>query len=651
MDDQIFELIIVPILAPVPVAMIGLGFRIDNALAENLKSLSPIALDISFIRQEGKGWQVVASTLPTDHHHELAEHLSHHTDVHTYPIETNLFNDRYIVLMTLLDTPQNSPHTAAFLQYSRTVAMEPYKPLFWWLLTFSASGLFLSLIGGHLIARSVTKPVRILADTAHQIEQGDYSHTVTLTQKDEIGQLAGAFNHMIAGIAEREEKISYQAKHDSLTGLPNRLWFEECLEDMIRKSKSKGEHFSVVLVGIQRFSEINNTLGHEVGDGLIRLIGERLHSIVKRQDSIARLASDEFILLMPGAAIEEANSITKRFLFSFEEQYRVKDLYIDVPAHIGISCYPDHGEDASTLMQKADVAMFLAQQNPGRSAIYDAEKDPYNSRQLTMMGELRQGLQADDFSLYFQPKIDIALGRITQVESLIRWIHPEYGFMPPDDFIPQAEQTGYIQQLTSWVLNKAIKECSRWQENGIHLTTAVNLSTKDLLNPHLPDIVAGLLKKYHLSPDKLVLEVTESAIMQDYDLALATLTALSDMGLSLSVDDFGTGYSSMGYLNKLPVNELKIDKSFVQNLASKHDDEVIVRSIIDLGHNLGMKVIAEGVEDQESMDILKKYGCDMAQGYLMSRPLALQDFIDWLETSPWGLGKSNNNTSTEKKVT
>ncbi len=636
-DDHIHEFVIVPVLAPEPIAWVGIGFTIDDELAIDLKSRSPLTLDISFASQQTTGqWHTQASTLSPAQQQFLPAMLSDAT-ANGHDTRQMLFDDEeYVTLSQTLTSNITNQNVVAVLQYSMKTALGPYRHLLFWLTLLMAAGLLLSVFGGILIARSVTRPVRTLANAARRIQQGNYLEPVTVMATDEIGGLANAFNHMMTDIAERESQISYQAKHDTLTGLPNRMQFEKWLEESITQTGEHQRRFVVVLVGIKRFTEINCTLGHDVGDRLIKEVGNLIGDTIKQSDTAARLNSDVFCLLLHDATEVASPAIAKRILQIFDQPINIDDATIDISASIGIACYPVHATDGPGLMQRADAAMYIARQSEYNYAIYDPDKDPYSADQLSLMGELRAGMQNNELELYYQPQIDVARGKMTHVEALIRWNHPKRGFMSPDLFLPLAEQTGDIRKLTSWVLDNAIRQCGEWRKTGLNINVAINLSAKDLLNKDLAIIIARLLQQHEVSSAWIVLEITESAIMHDAERALDMLLVLSGMGLGLSIDDFGTGYSSMEYLKKLPVTELKIDRSFVRELAENKEDQILVKSAIDLGHNLGMTIVAEGVEDESCLAVLKAQGCDLAQGYLFSPPLPVEKLGAWISTSPWG---------------
>ncbi|MDX2143434.1 MAG: phosphodiesterase, partial [Rhodospirillaceae bacterium] len=551
------------------------------------------------------------------------------------PATINLGGGDFVTLIAPLPSPKNSAKVDAVIQYSLDASLVPFEPLFLTLVGLAGGALLLTLIASFLIAGGVAKPIRILDAAARRIQSGDYKQKVAIQQKDEIGRLSETFNQMMDGIADREAQIEYQSLHDPSTDLPNRLAFERVLTRSIAEAEAAKSVLSVYLVQIGRFSDINNTLGHDTGDQLIRQIGELLQRIVKRSDVIARHSTSMFALMLPGAGTEQVDPIVERIIAALDEPIIVGANSIDVTAWIGEACYPTHGTTAKTLLQHADTAIFEAKKSSRHYALYDPALDPYKPELLSLMGELRVGLDRGEFRLFYQPKIDIATEKITAAEALIRWIHPVRGFMPPDKFIPLAEQTGSIQKLTDWALDTAIKQLAEWKPKGIEPKVAINLSARDLSNRKLPDQVAHLLAHYGVGVDKLILEITESAVMEDPKQSMEVLSGLHKMGLTLSIDDYGTGYSSMSYLKSLPVQEIKIDKSFVLKLASNKGDEILVRSTIDLGHNLGLKVTAEGVEDQASLDILKKYGCETGQGYFVSKPIPAPDFEKFFLTSRW----------------
>ena len=423
----------------------------------------------------------------------------------------------------------------------------------------------------------------------------------------------------------------YQALHDDLTGLPNRVLLHDRIHQSVLGIERDKSLVAVMLMDLDRFKEVNDTLGHHSGDLLLKQIGPRLRSILRESDTIARLGGDEFGILLPNvadrpAAVQVADKIKRALDLPFE----IQGLKLNIEASIGIAFAPDHGREVETLIQRADVAMYVSKGSGSGYAIYAPEQDLHSPNRLALVGQVRQAMEDQEINLYYQPKADLITGQVKAVESLVRWSHPERGLMFPDDFIPMTENTGLIEPLTIYLLEMAIRQCRVWQEAGIELVVSVNVSARSLLDHHLPEQIEGLLKKWSLAPDSLRLEITESTIMEDPVRALEVLDRLSRKGIGLALDDFGTGYSSLSYLKRLPVDELKIDKSFVLNMHEDENDAVIVRSTIDLGRNLGLEVVAEGVETRQHWDQLTELGCHTAQGYYLSRPIPAGEFMQWL---------------------
>jgi diguanylate cyclase (GGDEF)-like protein len=434
-----------------------------------------------------------------------------------------------------------------------------------------------------------------------------------------------------------EALIQHLAYYDPLTDLPNRTTLLDRLQQAILAGLRENKTVALLLIDLNNFNEINNTLGHHNGDMIIQGIGPRLKNLTRQSDTIARLEGDKFAMLLPGAGVEGATLIANKIMKALEEPFLLEKLTLEVGVSIGIAIYPDHGLDASAIMQRADVAMYLAKQAGDEYFIYASEKDEYKPNRLALMGELRQAIDRDQLFLLYQPKIDMKSCSLSGVEALVRWQHPQRGLIPPDQFIMLAEKTGMIKQLTLWVLNAALRQSRAWHQDGIQISVAVNLSARNLQDIQFPNLVKGLLETWKVPSSRLDLEITESTIMMDPLRAMDILTRLNQMGVRLSIDDFGTGYSSLGYLKKLPVDEIKIDKSFVMRMAADKDDAMIVRSTVDLAHNLGLKVVAEGVENQDVWEKLSALGCDTAQGYYMSRPISSEDFMRWIRESSWGL--------------
>jgi diguanylate cyclase (GGDEF)-like protein len=447
---------------------------------------------------------------------------------------------------------------------------------------------------------------------------------------------------VIRHASRQAAQLQHQAMYDSLTQLPNRVLFADRLQQAILIGRREKQPFALLAMDLDRFKEINDTLGHHAGDQVLQHVAVCLRSCLRESDTVARMGGDEFaILLAPVSDLDGALAAAKKILQALEKPATIVGQEIEVGASLGIVLFPEHGEDAQALMREADAAMYLAKQTHSGYQVYNLNMGQGADEHLTLQGELRHAIGHNELVLHFQPKIDFSSGCISGVEALVRWQHPQHGLLAPDHFIPMAEQTGLIKPLTYHVLRSALRQCEEWQRAGLELSMSVNISAVNIQDPEFPEQVAKLLKEFTVPPARLELEVTETALMSEPVRAVDCIKKLSALGLQIAIDDFGTGYASMAYLKEMLVAKIKIDKSFVKNMAVNHNDAMIVRSTVELGHNLGLKVVAEGVEDQAVWDKLKALGCDDAQGYHMGRPLPADGFSEWLRHSPWGLKAGN----------
>jgi diguanylate cyclase (GGDEF)-like protein len=414
----------------------------------------------------------------------------------------------------------------------------------------------------------------------------------------------------------------HQALHDALTGLPNRDLFRDRIDQAIRTSRRAVEAAVVMIMDLDHFKEINDTLGHHMGDLLLEEVARRLSRTLREADTVARLGGDEFGVLLPLVSKPgDAAVVAQQLLLELREPFMLDGMRLEIDASVGIALHPTHGDDVETLQQRADIAMYSAKQSGRGYAIFEPELDRHSPRRLALAGGMRQAINDGQITLYYQPKADLQSGSVVGVEALARWNHPEFGIVGPSEFVPIAEQTGLITPLTSFVLDAALSQIRTWKDAGLELSIAVNLSARSFLDTHLAVEIPRLLNKWAVNASQLELEITESMLMTDSARAEATLERLSQIGLTLSVDDFGTGYSSLANLKRLPVDVIKIDKSFVMEMAVDASDAAIVRSTIDLAHNLGLRVVAEGVESEDAWRQLESLGCDYAQGFYLSRPL------------------------------
>ncbi len=647
------EFIMVPILAPIPIAYIGLGVEIDQQALSDFTSALPAGIALSFVEKSDKGdvrgsqAALISTTLKPESQDDLIANLKSPASAEQEPSFITLGGEEFVTLDFAIDRALDNQNLFIKLQYSLDDALAPYQPLVLSLSFLVAVGLVFLIVGSIFIARSVTSPISDLSSAAKKIGEGVYQPVKEYKQGDEVAQLATSFNQMIGDIQAREEKIRYQAEHDQETNLSNRTYFERRLREQIYALPDT-KQISVFVLSINRFEEIQNTLGYNAGERLIVHVSERLSEVAKEANIIARLTTTSFILSLVHGADDQAVQLGHFMKQQLEETYSDESCSIDVSVSIGITQWSpikDREEGASTnqhsyvdaLIRQANIACLQDHDSLSDFTFYDVEKDLHDTERLSLISELKEALAKHEIQLFYQPKINLTSNRITHVETLVRWFHPERGFMNPETFIALAEQTGHVHLLTDYVLRGSMAQCAAWHDEGYDIVVAINLSARDLLNDELPDQIATMMKDFNIKPEWLVLEVTESAVMSDPTKALGVLHKLSDLGIILSIDDYGTGYSSMAYLKTLPVQELKIDKSFVLKLASDEQDQVLVRSTIQLAQSLRLKVTAEGVEDQKTYEMLRDMGCDLAQGYYMSKPLPVNELNDFIRKSDYAI--------------
>lgn len=487
----------------------------------------------------------------------------------------------------------------------------------------------IALIAALYFSSTITSPVIALAEAAKKIRQGEYVRGFPSSSTREVRTLTESISDMQEGIRQREKDIHRLAYFDELTGLPNRTQFGQQLNRLIESGEEN--ELAILFLDIDRFQDINDTLGHDVGDCLLKEISQRLTVQSAHAPFIARLGGDEFGLIFTDISSDSIAQTPKEIAAIFNHPFELNQISLDVDVSVGMAIFPEHADNAQGLLLCADIATYSCKGHHSRFATYQPALNNYSVLRLNLMTELRSALAEGQLTLYYQPKLAIEENRITSVECLIRWIHPTHGFIPPDEFIPLAEQTGAIRDVTNWAVNTALKQHKVWVDQGIDLGIAINISAHDLVDMKLPAYVKNRLEKYQTPAPLLTLEVTESAVMNDPENALNALNKLREMGITLSIDDFGTGYSSMAQLNKMPVSELKIDKAFVFGMVKNERDKVIVKTMIGLASNLNMSTVAEGVEDADTLELLSELGCSKAQGYYLSKPLPPAEFTQWIK--------------------
>jgi diguanylate cyclase (GGDEF)-like protein len=422
-------------------------------------------------------------------------------------------------------------------------------------------------------------------------------------------------------LRQQLDETEHQALHDSLTGLPNRLLFRDRVEQALLRAQRSGETVAVMLIDLDRFKEVNDTLGHESGDLLLRELGERLSSVLRSSDTFARLGGDEFGVVAPGAQEAALAQMVERILTAIERPFVLSGLELEVGASIGIALYPRDAGDVATLVRRADIAMYVAKNARSGYAFYEPERDESDATRLTIVSGLRAGIERDELLLHYQPKFDLATGEVDSVEALVRWDHPTRGLLEPAEFLGTAAETGLMPALTRWVLDSALRECARWSEGGRRLPVAVNVDVRSLLDDSFADEVALALTRAGIEPELLALEITEGTIMTGPDALAGVAIRLRELGVNLALDDFGSGFSSLSYLQRLPISELKIDRSFIAPLAEDRSVKPIVRSIVSLGRSLRLRVVAEGIETAEALSAVRTTKCPLGQGYELAVPL------------------------------
>ena len=625
-----YQLVAVPVKAPLTVAWVVMAFVIDNKLAKNIENVTH--LEVTFATKNKSGaWVNSASTMNEQAFKTISGYIPKQLSPKTINSEINIddkdYGTRYVQVLDNHDQV-----LFAILQRSISEALAPYNALQLNLLILTILGALVFIAGSIYTSRRLTKPLTDLVKTAELLEKGDYSVAITTKRHDEIGNLGRSFDRMREAIAVREQKITKLAYWDKLTELPNRLYFIEKLAETVQNYQNSNETFSIIVMNLDRFKHINDVLGHSAGDVLLSGFAQRIKANCKNdKDVVARLGGDEFGIILPNTSAKVALDICFRLQDALVAPIALNEHSVDISAGIGIANYPEHSKDAEVLLSQAEMAMDMAKSMHIGTCVYHSGLDVTNEENLSLISEMRTAVEHNQLRLYVQPKIDLITGQILSVEALVRWQHPERGLIYPDMFIPFAEQTGHVSKISWWMLSEASRYAAFWHEQGLNIAVAVNLSARDLMDIELPTKLQAILDQHKISAKSLSVEITESSIMDDPVRAQITVERIASMGVALSIDDFGTGYSSLAYLKRLPVNELKIDKSFVMNIENDTDDITIVRSTIELGHSMGLKVVAEGIENLDVWNILKGMGCDYGQGYFMCKPIPGDELVAWIK--------------------
>ena len=621
-DDRAYQLVVVPVGAAGLGGSVLMAFVLDGAPLQELQRLSGLQ-SVLLLHAPDRPWHTLASTLDSAATASVARQAPR--DGHQFALALGDESMRALYVSLLDDSGQQ---LGVVLMRSFDEAVAPYRRLQLTLLGLTLLGVAIFALGSVLAAKRISEPIKALSASARRLGHGDYDTAVKRTSDDEIGDLAQAFEAMRRGIQDRERQVHRLAFWDPLTGLPNREQFCEKAQEQLNALDRPS---AVLMLDLDRFKLVNDVLGHPVGDRVLCRVAQRLQQLCEGDPQcLARLGGDEFALLLTDADAAAAFAMARRIQHDFELPMDLEDQTIDLGTSIGIALHPLHGRDAGSLLSRAELAMYAAKRQRNSTQLYEPRLDAGSQESLSLLSELRQAVGARELRLYLQPKVDLQTGQVVAAEALVRWQHPQRGLVLPGDFIPFAEQTGFIRQLTAWVIDAAARAAQKAHARGLDLRISVNLSARDLMDQDLPAKVMAVLQHYGTRPQALCLEITESAIMDDPQRAMLTLEQLRKLGVWLSIDDFGTGYSSLAYLKRLAVDELKIDKSFVMAMERDLDDAKIVRSTIELAHNLGLTVVAEGIETARTWRLLAALGCDEGQGYYIARPMPEDQMISWL---------------------
>jgi len=484
------------------------------------------------------------------------------------------------------------------------------------------------------LRRLVFKPLETFSNNLRsQVFSLDEKELIGLAHTKETFVLIDSFIEMNHQSIARRDELSYQAMHDSLTGLPNRKSLMVSLEQNIKSANRQNNSMSFLMLDLNKFKEVNDTLGHHIGDELLIKVGERIKLLLREVDLVARLGGDEFSIVLPETKSQDAALVAKKIIKALKKSFKVAEYSLNIGASIGIAEYPSDGKTANSLMQHADVAMYDCKRNNTDFSFYDLEKDSHSIASLELTQDLKRAIKSKTLNVYYQPKMSANKTQAIGSEALLRWAHPKVGFISPEHIIDLAESSGLIDDLTLLIIDRALTDHKRLKEQGYHLKIAINLSVHNLKSETFVTEVKKILTRLDVDATYITFEITENAMMADPEKSINMMNSLTLLGIKFSVDDFGTGFSSLAYLKKLPVSELKIDRSFVNDIVKDQSDKVIVKSTIELAHNLGLSVVAEGVEDEHALKLLKKMECDEIQGYYFSKPLPYNQFLNWLNES------------------
>ncbi|MAY14258.1 MAG: GGDEF domain-containing protein [Oceanospirillaceae bacterium] len=634
LGNHIYQLLLIPVQAPRVIAIAGVGFRMDETLAQQLARSSGI--EVTFVEQQSLGMRsprgvsnlVYSSSLSGDE--QILQAMSSPGYAQALGYWGNDAAQRFASQWLTISRHDTVP-VSVVLSADLRSSSEGYVRLRNRILQLALIIVLLAVAGSTLMARRLTVPLKRLVRDARAIARGEY-HSIDPPRRanNEIQTLVSAFRTMNNDLAGREQKIRYQALHDSLTGLLNRVSMLSELEQRVET----GESFMLADVNIRGFKNINDSLGPDVGDGCLTRVAQRLAAL-SQQGALARVAGDEFVLLIPcpdTATNLWAEAHGWKILHSMATPVNVNGISVNIDVRVGLVLFPAQASTAAQLIRRTNIALEHARSHKLSLFLYEDGMDQQHLQKLHILKSLKQALNDNDgqLQMYYQPQKNLLTGNVDKAEALIRWFHPQDGFIPPDVFIELAEQTGLICQLTDWVIAQVLEHVAVWRRNNIDLQVSINISAQDICRDGLTTLIEHKLQDLQLRPADICLEITERDMMLDEEKSLQQLQLLREHGFSISMDDYGIGYSALSKLARMPVDEIKIDKCFILNLAETHDDQIIVRSTLNMARELGLRVTAEGVENQASETWLQAAGCNYIQGYFLCRPMAFESIAGWL---------------------
>jgi diguanylate cyclase (GGDEF)-like protein len=623
--NEVYDLVTVPLSKKRPGSWLSMGLRIDNSLANELREI--LRLEVTLLSTKNGHIEVLGTSMFNASPRDIAETFADETYQIITPQIRTLNDDDFLVVRQPFGSEDSN--VVVVLQKSIYEAMGPYRTLRIATVVLGSLALLLAVLGAFILAGAITRPVMQLAQAAKRITDGDYSKAIDIRSNDELAELAVAFNAMQDGISDREKRIRKQALFDSVTELPNRVRALELLSECVKRAESRHYPLNILLLDLNSLGAVGSSLGHEFSDALIQQSAERVRANIDKEHILARLGGDEFLIVMENADVDFAREAAKELVRLLKTGVKLQDTHISLDACIGICTYPAHGKTADQLLQRAAVAKHDAKRAEEGLGIYEAGTEQRHLHQLSVLSDLRRAASDNELVLYLQPKIDLKSREICGAEALVRWDHPTLGFLAPTEFIPIAEKSGNISIVSNWVITAAFRECRKWRDEGLDYPVSINLSGRDLQDPDLPYFIMNALRDCDLDPKSLIIEITEEVLVHDFKRGSLAIEYLREMGARIALDDFGTGFSSLAQIKRLPLDELKIDRTFVKNLPDNREDQAIVSSTIELAHSLGLEVVAEGVETRPSMDWLAEHGCERAQGYLISRPMPADIFVQW----------------------